>query len=347
MKTLLRPPLPAVIAFVLLSFSPTACAPARFSEGRIVMSSPFQVIVYTPVQPSWEDIFAYAKKTADLFDHRIKDSPLERLNRTGSGVLPEPAFSALKEALLIADKSGGAFDPTVLPLMERWDFEGAGRVPDKAEIADDLRKTGYRKVKIEGVDRVVLSSGAQLDLGGIGEGAVVDAVASHLDSLGYADYLVDASGEIVAAGSKPGGVPWSVAIRSPRRAGMPRTSPAYSPELLGVLGRIELDPKAGKTAVSTSGDYEKFFVKNGVAYTHIIDPRTGYPAAGAVSVTVLAPTCAEADALATTAFVLGFEKGLRFLEDWPGVEGLVVREKDGQLEMKTTSGFPKLIPVEN
>jgi thiamine biosynthesis lipoprotein len=87
-------------------------------------------------------------------------------------------------------------------------------------------------------------------------------------------------------------------------------------------------------------------VKDGVVYTHIIDPRSGFPASGVISVTVMAPTCAEADALATTAFVLGFERGLEFLKAWPGVEGLILREKNGKIETEATSGFPKLIPVE-
>jgi thiamine biosynthesis lipoprotein len=186
----------------------------------------------------------------------------------------------------------------------------------------------------------------RLDIGGIGEGALVDAVAAHLDSLGYNQYLVDASGEIIARGTKPGDLPWSVAIRSPRLAGMSRTASDYAPERLGVLGRLDLVTGSGQRAVSTSGDYEKFFVKDGVVYTHIIDPRSGFPASGVISVTVMAPTCAEADALATTAFVLGFERGLEFLKAWPGVEGLILREKNGKIETEATSGFPKLIPVE-
>ncbi len=309
------------------------------------MSSPLQVIVYAPIAPDWGGVFDYAQKTADLFDHRI-EGPLERLNRTGEGELPEPIFSTLMTALRIAEKSGGAFDPTVLDLMNLWDFEGKGRVPNESEIAAALRETGYRHVSLANPDRVTLSGGAKLDLGGIGEGAVVDALAERLKTLGYTDYLVDASGEIVARGTKPGNEPWSVAIRSPRLTGMPRISPEYSPERLGFLGRIDLPPGPGTIAISTSGDYEKFIVRNGVAYTHILDPRTGSPPSGVVSVTVVARTCAEADALATTAFVLGWERGLAFIAGWPGAEGLIVREKNGKLELETTKGFPKLIPVE-
>ncbi|MBN2354197.1 MAG: FAD:protein FMN transferase [Spirochaetales bacterium] len=335
-----------IIFTVALALFTLSCAPARFTQSRIAMDAPLNLIVYAPSAPDWQEIFAFAEKTAESFDHRIKDGPLERINRTGSGKLPEPAFSALKESLLIAEKSGGAFDPTVLDLMTLWDFEGKGRVPSPAEISAALRETGYRRVKTADPDRVAVSPGMKLDLGGIGEGAVVDALADYLRSQGCADFLVDASGEIVVNGTKPGKVPWRVAIRSPRLSGMPRTSPDYAPTLLGVLGAIELPAAGGQTAISTSGDYEKFFVKDGIVYAHIVDPRTGSPPSAVASVTVIAGTCADADALATTAFVLGWERGLSFLENWTGVEGLIVRENDGKLETETTSGFPKLIPVE-
>jgi thiamine biosynthesis lipoprotein len=118
-----------------------------------------------------------------------------------------------------------------------------------------------------------------------------------------------------------------VAIRHPRRG----------QEFLGVL---RLGGPGRKLAVVTSGDYERTFERDGRRYHHILDPATGYPARGLVSVTVIAPTCTEADALSTAAFVLGPERGLALLESRPGVEGLLIAERAGRLEARRTSGFP-------
>ncbi len=323
------------------------CAPAgqqRFAETRYVMNAPFSIIIYAETTPPWDEIFQRANESSVLYDHRVPQSPLAELNRTGQAHVPEPVLATLKQALALAKESDGAYDPTVLPLMTVWDFEHGGRLPAPAEIEDALSKTGYRNVWITDPDEVTLSHGATLDIGGIGEGAVVDATADHLDSLNYGAYLVDAAGEIVMRGAKPDGRPWTVAVRSPRKPGLKRTDPAFKETYAGRLGLLEFSPGRGRAAVSTSGDYEKFFVAGGQAYTHILDPRTGYPPEGVASVTVIAESCARADSLATTAFVMGYERGAAFLEKQPGAEGLLVRDADGKLESKATSGFPPLIP---
>jgi thiamine biosynthesis lipoprotein len=331
---------------MLIVFS--GCVPdalQRYAQTRLVMNAPLQVTVYAPSPPSWDDIFTRADEIAFLYDHRLKQSPMARLNRTGRARVPEPAFTTIKQALRLAEETGGAYDPTVLTLMNLWDFDGQGRLPAREEIDRALDKTGYGHIQVTEPDTVRLSGGAAMDIGGIGEGAVVDAIADYLDSLEYTAYLVDAAGEITVRGAKPDGRPWTVAVRSPRKPGVARTDPGFKETPPGLLGMIEFAPAAGRLSVSTSGDYEKFFVDHGVAYHHILDPRTGYPARGAVSVTVIAPSCAQADSLATSAFVLGYDKGAAFLESQPGVSGLLVREQNGALEQKTTTGFPKLLPV--
>jgi FAD:protein FMN transferase len=336
--------MPCLLFIALMTLAGCTPAATRFSENRIVMNSPMNIIVYADGEPDWDGIFAYAESVAVLYNHRLPGSPVAELNKNGRARIPEPAFSTVRQALALAEKSGGAYDPTVLTLMQLWDFEGKGHVPTAKELQSALTATGYAKVRVSAPDTIVLSGGTRLDVGGIGEGAVVDATAARLDALGYTAYLVDAAGEIIARGTKPDAESWSVAIRSPRKAGLKRTDPEFRRVYPGNLGVITLETGAAKRAVSTSGDYEKFFVQDGVAYHHILDPRTGAPARGAVAVTVTAPTCAEADSYATAAFVLGFEKGLQFLEEAPGIEGLVVRETDGTLEMKPTSGFPRMKP---
>jgi thiamine biosynthesis lipoprotein len=185
----------------------------------------------------------------------------------------------------------------------------------------------WRRVSLDAQGRCRLPEGFGLDLGGIAQGAVVDLLGAWLEQRGFRRYLVEASGDILIAGVKARGQPWTVAIRHPRRG----------QEFVGIL---KLGEPGRKLAVVTSGDYERFFEQGGRRYHHILDPATGYPAMGLASVTVIAPTCTEADALSTAAFVLGPERGLALLESRPGVEGLLITERDGRLEARVTSGFP-------
>ena len=126
-------------------------------------------------------------------------------------------------------------------------------------------------------------------------------------------------------------MPWSVGIQHPRKARG------------AVLGILSIGKKNESIAIVTSGDYEKYFEYEGIRYHHILDPQTGYPAKGTLSVSVIAGTCEDADALATAAFVKGFVEGSRFLNELKIVEGLIIRETDGEeIEIRTTSGFPPL-----
>jgi len=165
----------------------------------------------------------------------------------------------------------------------------------------------------------------KLDLGGIAKGFIVDRALSLLEGKDVQAAFLNAGGDIKVLGTKPDGSKWRVGIRDPHKKN----------EVKAVL---LLD----KGAVATSGDYERFFEQNGVRYHHIIDPKTGYPARGLSSVTVVAPNCLTADALSTAIFVLGLSEGLALLEKLPEVEGVFITEEgelfyssglEGKLEM--------------
>jgi thiamine biosynthesis lipoprotein len=166
-----------------------------------------------------------------------------------------------------------------------------------------------------------------LDLSSVGQGHGVDEVVALLRAEGLRDFLVEITGELYASGVRRDGRPWRVGINRPRADAAPDEV-------------FEVAPLHDQ-AFATSGDYRNFFVRDGVRYTHVLDPRTGRPVAnGVVSVSVLAPDCTLADGLATAVMVLGAEKGLALLERLADVEGLVVLETtDGRLEDRATSGF--------
>lgn len=146
-----------------------------------------------------------------------------------------------------------------------------------------------------------------VDLGAIAKGWAVDRAIEKLEAAGIRSAIIDAGGDLRIIGSRPGKGTWRIGVQHPREAG-------------GLLATFDLRD----TAIVTSGDYERFFVVAGERYHHILDPATGRPARGCQSVTVLAPTAAEADACATAAFVLGPDKGIPFLRNRPGVRGFIV-----------------------
>jgi FAD:protein FMN transferase len=255
-------------------------------------------------------------------------SELSRLNAAGPGVsfaLSPELREVLQLACRVFEQSGGAFDPTVAPLMRVWGFQGGRptRLPDLTSVRGALRHTSLAKLAWDG-DRVSFQEeGMSADLGGIAKGYAVDRAALSLKNSGGVG-LINAGGDIRAAGSRPEGEPWLVGIRDPQRKQK-------------ILATMELP---ADHAVATSGTYEHYVELEGKRLPHVLDPRSGQPVDGVVSATVTAPTAVEADALATASVVLGEREALSLLGRLSGVEGLlVVRRGSGPLAVETTSGF--------
>jgi len=251
------------------------------------------------------------------------EGELARLNAEGRSrpvrVSPE-LFQLLERSLEYHELTEGKFDITLGKLVELWGFgEGAQsppRRPPPPEAIEALLTGRWLKLDRE-EGTVQLGPTTELDLGGIAKGYAVDRAIEVLQKYGVQAALVNAGGDIRVLGGRPGlfgSRPFRIAIQHPREEG----------EILGI---VELE---GGQAIATSGDYERYFIYNGVRYHHILDPATGLPAWGCISVTVIAPTATEADALATGVFVLGPERGLALIEQLPQVEGIVVTP-EGQI----------------
>jgi len=223
-------------------------------------------------------------------------------------VAPE-LLEVAETALEVARVSGGAFDPTWRPLGEIWDFTGrTARVPSWREVAERLARVGYRDVLLDRHASTIelRRPGMSLGLGGVAKAFVAERAAQLAMSLGASGVLVDAGGDLVARGTN-GARPWRVAVRDPR---MPGAS----------LGSLELRD----AALATSADTERCFVARGRRHHHLLDPRSGRPARGVRSASVLGPRGSEADALATALFVLGPTEGARLLSAFPGASALWV-----------------------
>lgn len=268
--------------------------------------------------------------------HYQPESELSRFNRAPVDE-PFPVSRDLADVLRLAGevhrRSEGAFDPTLGPVIKLWGFgEGteARHTPDEASLRAALQQVGFAKLRVTPDNRLVKAqSGLQLNLGAIGKGAGVDAMAGVLRARGFTNFYVAISGDVYGAGQNARGLPWQVAISAPMDAWRPG-DPAVT--ILGLSDR----------AVSTSGDYQKFFVDaQGLRQCHIFDPRTGHPVRHNLgSVSVVADSSALADALSTTLFVLGQERGLEWIETWTNAAALfVVREAEGKFRTVQSRRF--------
>ncbi len=282
-----------------------------------------------------EAVFAEINRQMSTYD---PGSEISRFNEAPPDS-PLPVSSAFAEvvrfALVLAERSGGAFDPTVAPLVELWGFGRSGpreRTPTGEEIEAVRAVVGFRRVGLDAENRLSKeAAGVRLDLNAVAKGYGVDAAARALEEAGLRNFFVEVGGEVVARGERAGGGPWRIGVDRPR----PDAPPGV------VLERVL---RLSNIAVATSGDYRNFRrdEATGEIYAHIFDPRTGRPVRRmAGSVTVVADTCLVADGLATALYVMGPEEGLEWLpRAFPGCEALfLLRRDDGSIEERATPGF--------
>lgn len=232
-----------------------------------------------------------------LLDVTEEDSEVYALNhRTAGTVSLSPELTALLEqALLLAHQTGGAFDPTVYPLVQAWGFTSDTRqVPEQERLDRLLTLVDHEAVRLEG-NRLSLPGEMQLDFGGIAKGWAGDRAAQLLRGEGVTSAILRLGGNIHTIGSKPDGTPWRVGIQDPDTGAS-----------LGVVSVID-------RAVVTSGSYERYFVQDSQSFHHILDPDTGRPAdTGLASVTVIGDYGTRCDALSTALFVMGPERAADF-----------------------------------
>jgi len=254
----------------------------------------------------------------------IKDSEIRRFNAIDTTDKTLTVSRDFYTVLVLAEKiyrlTEGAWDGTLEPVIDLWGFGPSGRrdegsrLPTEQEIKKRLSTIGFDQVVIS-PDRTVRKKNADIaiDLNSIAKGFAVDQIAILLKEKGIDNFLVEIGGEMIASGVKADAKNWRVGIN------LPRTDAAYD----NVYKILQLHGKA----MATSGDYRNFFEVNGKRYSHVFDPRSGYPVEnGVVSASVIADTCGFADGLATALMVLGAEKGIALVDSLASVECLVIVE---------------------
>ncbi len=262
------------------------------------------------------------------------ESEISRFNHAAS-TEPFPcseSFAAvIRRSLQLSKSTGGAFDPTLQPLLNLWGFgsEAEGeRIPTDAELTLVRDITGWEKISIDN-DANLRKAEPELSLalGAIAKGYGVDVLAEIMNELDYENWFVEIGGEVVVKGLNPSGVPWKIGIQYP-------TTNPMDESLLGIV-------QITNGAVATSGDYRNYMIEDGIVYSHILDPRTGKAIrSDTASVTVVGSNCMDADAMATALFVMGPEEGLTLVEELADLEAMfIVRTKEGELSDIFSSGF--------
>lgn len=290
-------------------------APNILQQSRIIMGTNVEIIIPHPdsrqARTSIEEAFQEIEKVDRLMSTYRADSEVSELNRQAGKkacrVSPD-TLTVIERAIYFSHLSGGAFDITIAPLSRLWDFK-LQKIPPADDINKAIKKIGYQKIKIIPASAEVFLSAPEMaiDLGAIAKGYAVDKACAVLEKRGLVNYLINAGGDLRGQGEKGKGQPWIIGIKHPR----------LKDEL---LAKIHLSA----AALATSGDYEKFFIKNGERYHHLLDPFTGQPARECQSTTVMAPCAMDADALATTLFILGPDQGMSLISKLPHVHALIV-----------------------
>ena len=293
-----------------------------FRQSRIIMGTSVEIAVSRAdpktAEKAMETAFQEAERINRLMSHYRPDSEVSQISRHAGKkeirVSPE-TLEVIERALYFSRLSGGAFDITVGPVFRLWDFRGE-KIPDGDKLRENLKRVDYRRIKVDRSRSTVYLDDPRMevDLGAIAKGYAADRACLALKKKGIQNFLVNAGGDVRAGGRKEKEIPWTVGIQHPR-------IPSH------FIAKIQ--PQ--NAAIATSGDYEKYFLKDGQRYHHILVPSTGQPARECQSVTILAPTAMDADALATTVFVLGPEKGFALIEDVPGVHALIVERRGSVL----------------
>ncbi|HHV62587.1 MAG TPA: FAD:protein FMN transferase [Firmicutes bacterium] len=296
--------------------SPAGNSNEPVTETRFMMGTVVTMKAYGPgAAAAVKEGFARVKELENKVSINIQASEISRVNDE-AGLRPvrvsKDAFDIAQSALKYAALTSGKFDPTIGPVVKLW---GIGtdhvRVPDPGILAAKRSLVNYKDVSLDSNQRSIMLKrrGMMLDFGGIAKGYAADEVARIFREKGVKSAYVDLGGNILVVGSRPDGRPWRIAIQDPRKE----------------RGFYVAVIQARDKSIVTSGDYERYFEVNGKRYHHIFDPATGWPSnSGIMSATIISDRSIDGDALSTSVFILGPEKGLELVNRLPGIEAVVI-----------------------
>lgn len=308
------------VTLIFLLTSIFAFGQVTHKRKLYMLGSPFEmtVVAKDTIQGNIYIDMAVAevKRIENLISDWIPTTQISQLSKN-SGIQPvkvdKEVYDLVERAIKVSQLTSGAFDISYASMDKIWKFDGSMKaMPTPEAIKQSVARIGYQKIVLDAKAQTIYlkEKGMKLGLGGIGQGYIADKIKDLLLSKGCISGIVNVSGDINAWGYQTTGKPWTVAIVNPMNKNK-------------VFATFPLE----NSSVETSGSYEKFVVFDGKRYSHIIDPRTGYPAQGVVSVSVFAKQTEIADALATGIFVLGVDVGLNLVNQLKGIGCIIVDDK--------------------
>lgn len=325
-----------LVIFLLL----TSCKSADRKESRTVflLGTVCNVQLFSSkAQKEMQEILNTSIDRIDYLERHLSanadSSMLIDINKkAGCEAIPVPTdlLPVFERAAFFAEKTQGAFNPVLGSVVKLWNigFENSHH-PSEASIQQELACTDYRDMSIGEGTIFLKKTGMKLDLGAIAKGFAADEVSRIIKAQDIRHALVDVGGTICTIGTRPNGKPWIVGIRDPRRRqGEPIISAAVTDR-----------------SISTSGSYERYFEQDGIRYHHILDPETGYPVRNnLVSVSIFCTSATDADALSTACFVLGYDKAVALLSQFPDTDALFIFDDN---TIRTTKGFETSLHILN
>lgn len=323
------------IKAILIGFVFTLLAQFGFSSGLekyqksySLMGSKFEIAVIANdeevANAAIEIVYKEIVRIEKLISSWNEGSQTSLINKN-AGVRPVKVstelFNLIRRANKVSNLSGGAFDISYASMDNVWKFDGSMKgVPEEKRIKESVSKINYKNIILNETEYTVFlkEKGMKIGFGAIGKGYAANMARKLLIENGIKSGMINAGGDLIAWGDGLNGEKWKVGIADPKK------EKSY-------VSWVELN----EMAIVTSGNYERFAMIDGIRYAHIIDPRTGYPVVGIKSVTIICPDAELADALATTVFVLGPEKGLLLINKLDAIECIIINDKDEMITSHT------------
>lgn len=319
----------AIISFKIIS------SPPEYETKEFLMDTMVSLkVTGNEAKEAGQKAVGVMRQIADDATRHNDNSIVSKINSEAGNKpveVTEDLLIMLKTAKEYGRLTDGKFDITVAPVVDLWNFKSKDpTVPPNNKIEKRLNLVNYKEININEDKKTVMLAkpGMKLELGGIAKGYIVDQAAAVLKEYDIESALINAGGNIRTVGTKPSGDKWRIGIRNPRDTGEDSTD-NYS-NIIGIK----------ETNVVTSGDYERYFREEDRRYHHILDPDTGYPARGLISVTIIADSSFKADILSTALFILGFEEAKAYIQQDDGIEGMLITTNQNKWQSK---GFKELI----
>lgn len=313
----------AVVSALLVS----GCTTPKQSESLSMTGMYFDTVVTVEAWGTSREVLDHCEELCNRYEHlfsrTLEDSEISKINASAGQpvTVSDETAELIRLGLEYGDISHGYFDITIASASELWNFTDneEKELPDPETLAEAVTHIDYHNVKVEGNTVTLTDPMAKIDLGGIAKGYIADCLKEYLESEGVEHALINLGGNMLAVGERYDGTPFRVGLQKP-----------FEPDgtTIAVLD-------VNDQSVVTSGNYERYFEKDGIIYHHILDPSTGYPVQNNLyQVTIISDSSVDGDALSTTCYALGLEKGMELIRNLDDVEAVFVTD-DYELHLST------------